>query len=91
MQKYGNLADLVKSFQTSIEFAKSGVDTAENELVKIWRWFTYFFHSPPIQVPRHQQLSPRDAPMPPQSRLREVLAGRRDTGRAEDVQAGGGS
>ena len=34
-----NLVDRVTSFPTSIYFAKIGVDTAENEPLKVWRRF----------------------------------------------------
>ena len=41
VQKRVNLVDLVKSFQTSISFllAKFGVDTAENEPLKVCQKF----------------------------------------------------
>ena len=49
VQKHVNLVDLVKSFLTSINYvvAKVGVDTPENEPLKVWRWFNSFIHSPP--------------------------------------------
>ena len=40
-----NLADLVKSFLTRMYYyllAKIGFDTAENEPLKVWRWFISF-------------------------------------------------
>ena len=54
MQKYVNLVDLVKSFRTdsySNEYllAKIGVDTAENEPLKVWRKIQVIFHSPPYR------------------------------------------
>ena len=49
VQKYADLVDLVKSFPTSIYYllAKIGVDTAENEPLKVWRKFQFIIHSPP--------------------------------------------
>ena len=35
MQKHVNLVDLVKSYSNEYLFAKIGVDTAENELLKV--------------------------------------------------------
>ena len=44
MQKYENLVDVVKDFPTSISeyfLGKIGVDTAENEPLKVWGSLTY--------------------------------------------------
>ena len=37
VQKYVDLVDLVKSFQTSVYLQKIGVDTAENDPLNVWR------------------------------------------------------
>ena len=50
VQKHVNLVDLVRaSDPNSNEYllAKFGVDTAENEPLKVWRKFQFIFHSPP--------------------------------------------
>ena len=48
MQKYVNLVDLVKTQELSNEYllAKIGVDTAENEPLKVWRKIQFIIHSP---------------------------------------------
>ena len=50
-EKYVNLVDLVKSFPASYSneylLAKVGVDTAENEPLKVWRKIQFIIHSPP--------------------------------------------
>ena len=42
-----NLVDLVKSFSNEYLLAKIGVDTAENEPLKVWRTIQFIIHSPP--------------------------------------------
>ena len=54
VQRDVNLIDLVKSFQTNIFFAKIGVDTAENEPLKvhsIFKLWDLIFTEPPRPLP----------------------------------------
>ena len=41
-----NLVDLVKRFSNEHLLAQIGVDTAENEPLKVCAWFNSFIHSP---------------------------------------------
>ena len=58
VQKHVHRVDLVESFQTSIYYLLEtiGVDTAENEPLKAWRWFNSSFHSLPCYWIKYCQL-----------------------------------
>ena len=61
VQKSVSLVDLVKSVHTNIYyfFAEIGFDTAENEPLKIRRWFNSYIHSPPATASRNG-ISPQE-------------------------------
>ena len=47
MQKYANIADLVKSFPTNIYLRNLGVDIAENEPLEVWGKIKFSIHFTP--------------------------------------------